>query len=79
MEDLDAVVYSKDQKLELKKNGRAVFRVPTMEEKKSEKCSTAKTCLGSIFWLQLLEILPTCKVTIEDISKALHGKTQAFS
>ena len=72
LEDLDAVIHSKDQKLELKKHGRVIFSV---ERWRKDLRNVARPRYASVEYLATMaKTVPICKVTIEDISKALRGK-----
>ncbi|KAI0992775.1 hypothetical protein K3495_g15410 [Podosphaera aphanis] len=72
LENQDAVIHSKEQRLELRKGGGSIYSVRKWRERfKSIPCpkSTSAQKMASI-----VGSVPVCKATIQDISKALQAK-----
>lgn len=72
LEDLDTVIHSKDQKLELKKHGRVIFSI--QRSRKDLRNAARPRYISAEYLATMAKTVPTGKVTIEDISKALRGK-----
>ncbi|KAI0990723.1 hypothetical protein K3495_g17464, partial [Podosphaera aphanis] len=72
LEDQDALIHSKEQRLELRKQNGSVYSVKQWRQSfrgvVSPKNSSAKEMASLIGNVQV------CKATIEDIRKALRGK-----
>ncbi|KAI1003070.1 hypothetical protein K3495_g5134 [Podosphaera aphanis] len=72
LEDQDAVVHSREQRLELRKGGISVYSARKWRQgfraipcPKNESAESMASIIGRV---------PVCKTTFQDISKALHGK-----
>lgn len=72
LEDQDAVIHSREQRLELRKQNGSVYSAKQWRENfrnvANPKNSSAKEMAS------LIGNVPVCKATIEDIGKALRGK-----
>lgn len=72
LEDRDAIIYSKEQKLELRKDGISICSVQRWRQNLR---SVTRPRYASVETLtKMSKSVPICKATIEDISKALRGK-----
>ena len=72
LEDQDALIHAKDQKLELKKNGAWILSVNRWENDLSSIVKPQHTSVNTI--ASMANEVPVCRASIEDISKALRGK-----
>ncbi|KAI0994459.1 hypothetical protein K3495_g13722 [Podosphaera aphanis] len=70
--DQDAVIYSIEQKLELRKSGGCIFSSRKWRQNLGNiarpRCTLVKAMVA------MIESVPVCKATLEDISKALRPK-----
>ncbi|POS84509.1 hypothetical protein EPUL_002507 [Erysiphe pulchra] len=72
LEDQDALIHSKNQQLELKKNGAWISSVRRWESDLSNIVKPQYTSVDTI--ALMIDEVPVCRASIEDISKALRGK-----
>ncbi|KAI0993862.1 hypothetical protein K3495_g14322, partial [Podosphaera aphanis] len=72
LEDQDAIIHSMEQRLELRKSGGSIFSVQKWRRNLGKiarpRCTPVKAMVS------MIESVPVCKATLEDISKALQGK-----
>ncbi|KAI0992597.1 hypothetical protein K3495_g15588, partial [Podosphaera aphanis] len=72
LEDQDAVIYSIEQRLELRKSGGSIFSSRKWRQNLGNiarpRCTPVKAMVA------MIESVPVCKATLEDISKALRPK-----
>ena len=73
LEDQDAVIHSKEQRLELRRYGGSVCSVERWQHNFKDVARPRNVPIKKI--TTMLEKVPVCKATLEDISKALRGKT----
>lgn len=72
LEDQDAVIHSKEQRLELRKSGVSVFSVKRWRR---ELRNVARPRLATVDILKtMIRNVPICKASLEDINKALRKK-----
>lgn len=72
LEDQDAIIHSKEQKLELRKGGKFVYSAKIWRQK-FRNVATPKVTPASVM-VSLIEEVPICKVSLDDINKALRCK-----
>ena len=73
LEDQDAVIHSKEQRLELRRYGGSVCSFEQWQHNLNDVARPRNVPIKKI--TTMLEKVPVCKATLEDISKALRGKT----
>ena len=72
LEDQDAIIHSKEQKLELRKGGRFIYSARVWRQRLRNiprPRVTPATVMASI-----IKEVPICKISLEDINKALRSK-----
>lgn len=72
LEDQDAVIHSKDQKLELRKGGKLIYSAKIWRKKLRNVAKPRVT--PATVMVSMMKEVPVCKVTIDDINKALRLK-----
>lgn len=72
LEDQDAIIHSKEQRLELRKSGGSVRSVKRWRQDLRNIPRPINTSIKAL--TSMIETVPICKASLEDISKALRGK-----
>ena len=72
LEDQDAVVHSKEQRLELRKCGGSICSVDRWRQDLRNVARPKNVPIKTM--ATMVETVPVCKASIEDINKALRGK-----
>lgn len=73
LEDQDAVIHSKEQRLELRKGNISVYSAKVWRQKLRKAVNPKVTSLADMTCL--MKEVPVCKASIEDINKALRSKS----
>ena len=74
LEDEDAIIHSKEQKLELRTNGKFIYSAKIWRQK-LRRIAKPKVTSVSVM-ASMIKQVPICKVSLEDINKALRSKPQ---
>lgn len=72
LEDQDAVMHAKEQLLELRKSGGQIYSVKRWRQGLRSVAHPENASAEAM--ASMLETVPVCRATLEDISKALRGK-----
>lgn len=72
LEDQDAIIHSKEQKLELRKGKKFIFSAKIWRQK-LRKVAKPKLTSATVM-TSIMKEVPICKVSLEDINKALRSK-----
>ena len=72
LEDQDAVIHSKDQKLELRKGGKLIYSAKIWRKQLRNVAKPKVTPATAM--VSIMKEVPVCKVTLDDINKALRLK-----
>ena len=72
LEDQDAVIHSKEQRLELRKCGGSICSVDRWRQDLRNVAQPKNVAIKTM--ATMVETVPVCKASIEDINKALRGK-----
>ena len=72
LEDQDAVIHSREQRLELRKNGGSIYSVKRWRHGMRNVARPRYTSVNVL--TSMADTVPICKASLEDISKALRGK-----
>ena len=72
LEDQDAIIHSKEQKLELRKGGRFIYSAKVWRQKLRNVARPRVTSASAM--VSMIKEVPICKVSLEDINKALRLK-----
>lgn len=72
LEDQDAIIHSKEQRLELKRSGGSIYSINLWRHKLRNVARPKVTTIEVIS--EMIKTVPVCKASIEDISKALRPK-----
>ena len=72
LEDQDAIIHSKDQRLELRKSGGNIYSAKIWRQKLRNVAKPKMTSASSM--TSIIKEIPVCKVSLEDINKALRSK-----
>lgn len=74
LEDQDAIIHAKEQRLDLQKDGGRIFSVKQWRQKLRH---VARPRLASVEVItSMVKSVPICKASLEDINKALRAKSK---
>ncbi|KAI0996128.1 hypothetical protein K3495_g12053 [Podosphaera aphanis] len=74
LEDQDAVIHAKEQRLNLRKNGGSIYSVKRWRNQLS---NIARPRIASIETIaSMVKTIPICKASLDDINKALRPKSK---
>ena len=72
LEEQDAIIHSRDQRLELRKSG---WSISSVKRWRNELRNVARPrCVSAKVMSSVMRTVPVCRATLEDISKALREK-----
>lgn len=72
LEDQDAIIHSKEQKLELRKGGKVIYSAKIWRQKLRNVATPKVTSATAM--VSIIKEVPVCKVSLDDINKALRSK-----
>lgn len=72
LEDQDAIIHSKEQKLELRKGGKFIYSAKVWRQK-LRKVANPKVTSASVM-VSMIKQVPICRTSLENINKALRDK-----
>ena len=72
MEEQDAIIHAKDQKLDLRKGNKVIYSVKRWRQELRKVCRPRITSLEAM--KSIVKTIPVCKASLDDINKALRIK-----